>query len=365
MAAVGHPGADVTQYIYPPLWAALFGPLAKAVGPLAFFNGAVVCLSLALALAALAVIRLVPPERLPPVRAALLAIAVMQIGFPFEYALWLLQIQVVLVALVLWSAERALAGREISAGMLLAVAAAIKLTPALLILAFAACGLWRAVLSFTIAGAVLLGASLALAGLEAHMLYLSALARFDGNVLLLVASPSLAAALVFAADLARGVPFADLGAAIVAPATPAIQLATRLAAVVLTAATLLLIRRVPVRARLILGIGMLYQVTVFTVGPAWLHYLMLPCLLLLWLPAVWPAGRSLGVGAAFLAPLSTLAFLPAMEPTARDPLLTTLSMAATFGFWALFAVVARTLSTAAGATERMARHEPGEARLAR
>jgi hypothetical protein len=70
-AALGHPGAHLNRYVYPPLWAVLFAPVAQTVGPLAFFNGALLAFAAALVAAAQAVLRLVPPQRMHPVSARL------------------------------------------------------------------------------------------------------------------------------------------------------------------------------------------------------------------------------------------------------------------------------------------------------
>lgn len=344
-AALGFAGADLNRYVYPPLWAALFAPLAQAVGPMAFFNGALVIFAGALVVAVLCVLRLVPQNCLSPLVGAMLAIGLMELTFPFAFALGMLQPQILLVALILLAVERALAGRTGTAGVLIAVVAAVKITPALLVLAFLACGMWRTAVVFAGAGSALLGLSLVLAGLPAHIEYVEAARDLSEIVLLSVVNPSLDAALALMAQAVNDpAGFVGRGSHSIVQPAPAASFAVAATALAGTGATLWIIRGCPVPARLAFGTAMLHQVAMFTAGFAWLHYLTLPFLLLLWLPSIWRPAQCALVTAAFAIPMSTATFAVTVDLDGPNNGMIALGAAVVIGFWGGFALAARSAS---------------------
>jgi len=79
--------------------------------------------------------------------------------------------------------ERHRAGAPLTAGAVIALAASIKLYPALLALPFLASGNRRAFGSFVVIGASLGGLSIALAGWPLHSLFLAEVGRISGTVM--------------------------------------------------------------------------------------------------------------------------------------------------------------------------------------
>ena len=161
-------------YIYPPLWAAVVSPLTDAISPEAFMrlgfwiNPTLICASSLLSW----------------------RIANRDLGFGLWIAIGLIlalttfvgfaalqanQAQIFLSFIILLAFERALAGQNKLAGMLLALAAAIKIYPVLFILIWISGRNWVALRSFALTGTVLVLLSLMLGGIELNQRFLATL----------------------------------------------------------------------------------------------------------------------------------------------------------------------------------------------
>ncbi|HMQ35503.1 MAG TPA: glycosyltransferase 87 family protein, partial [Chloroflexaceae bacterium] len=157
-------GLDVVAYIYPPVFAALLRPLA------ALPHGAAAALWFWLSLAWLALGVALTARWAGLGRAGLVAGLLWAAALPPTHDTLLLgQVNTLLLALV--AGAFAAAGREprgawgeALAGALLALAAAIKLFPAVFVLVLAAHGRRRAVAAFALALAALMGAGALVAG---------------------------------------------------------------------------------------------------------------------------------------------------------------------------------------------------------
>ncbi|MEM7473023.1 MAG: glycosyltransferase family 87 protein [Pseudomonadota bacterium] len=164
---LGHPDQTAYPYIYPPFWARVFAPLVGALAPFAFFK-AVFAVQLVLLIGAiLATRQIMSAQTIPASLWALICaatLAVSTIGFG---ALVQNQPQITVTCLVVFSLLRLKQGGAVSAGLLLALAAAIKLTPILLLLLFAVEREWRAaattlaaLVAFAVASALMIPAEL-------------------------------------------------------------------------------------------------------------------------------------------------------------------------------------------------------------
>lgn len=162
---------QIYPFLYPPLWAALAAPLVKTV-PTATLD-LVVRLFDPLLLSALVVIahrltrtRLTAALAVP---AALVLLAALPAG---HVALGQGQPQLLVAILILWALEREEAGHSRTAGALMALAAALKVYPAILALLWLAGRRWRALAAFLLCGAALASASVLLAGWPLHAEFL-------------------------------------------------------------------------------------------------------------------------------------------------------------------------------------------------
>ncbi len=182
VAQLGFSGEQALPYAYPPLWAALFAPLAGNVGPIAFFN--IFYLIQVPMLAGMIWLswRLMQPQRVSPTIWALLSVLLLQTSFIPLFALFHDQPQISVAFLTLLAMERHFHGHGRAAGIALGIAAAIKISPALFALVFLVGRDWQALRSFILTGAALVLASFALAGPALHWAYLERISGIAGSI---------------------------------------------------------------------------------------------------------------------------------------------------------------------------------------
>jgi len=184
-AALGRPEAALVAYIYPPLWAALAAPLATALGPLAFFNliwGVQIAMMTASVWLAW---RLARPGIWPGLGFApwaAVSVALLATSMIAYQALFQNQVQITVAFLILLAFERLSAGRSTAAGIALGLAAALKLTPILLIALFLVERDRRASLAALATAGGLAALSLVLAGPDLHKTYLDQLALVSAKL---------------------------------------------------------------------------------------------------------------------------------------------------------------------------------------
>ena len=170
-------------YLYPPLWVALGAPLtrifsfAQAAQLASLLNPLLLAAMILLARRAAAI-----PLRLPvAVLLGLVLTGGTVIGWP---ALYENQPQILVAALVVLAVERDRSGAPLQAGAALALAAALKLYPALFVLVWLLAGRARPLVSFMLVGGALGLGSIALAGWPLHRLFLDQMGIVSGSVML-------------------------------------------------------------------------------------------------------------------------------------------------------------------------------------
>lgn len=173
-----------TPFLYPPLWAVLFAPIAGAVSSGVFFDGTLVAFILASFWMVWLSWRFVRPNMVNPVAWSGLSFLFL-IGTAPAYMIYGLGQPQVIVAAVTLAAFVALAnGRDVLSGGLLALVAAAKLSPALLVIIFIMEKRWTALAAFAGFGAALAGLSVALAGWPLHAELLAKLSAIEGHILI-------------------------------------------------------------------------------------------------------------------------------------------------------------------------------------
>ncbi len=174
---------EVFPFLYPPLWAAVFGwittvaPLSVAADLVDVANPLLFAATLGLALR-------LSGTRMARDRYVLVGMAlyfVTSVGF---VALYQGQAQILIAFLTLLAIERAENDRPVAAGIALAFAAALKLYPALLVLIWLAEGRRRAALVFLLAGGGLALVSVAVAGWPLHADFLAGVSAISGTVMI-------------------------------------------------------------------------------------------------------------------------------------------------------------------------------------
>lgn len=174
---------DVFPFIYPPLWAAAAAPIAQNTAPESVFavarilNPAFIALMVWLAARA---------TRTSLPLAAYLAIGIGAIWLTNVGQVGLLygQPQIFVSFLTVFAVERLVRGGPATAGAIMALAAALKLYPALYAMVWLLSKAWKPLVAFVGVGLALAGLSVALAGWPLHAAFLHQVATIGDTVLL-------------------------------------------------------------------------------------------------------------------------------------------------------------------------------------
>jgi alpha-1,2-mannosyltransferase len=155
LTEIGKAEVSTFPYVYPPVWAVILSPLAKVFSVQALLNGALV---VQLAVYAWSIWlawdltgRVMPWGRWAVISVSLSAL----LGAPF-IALLLNQPQITISFLILLATRQLVLGRDTKAGLTLALAAGIKLTPLVFLLLFPVLGRWRGLMAM-VGGLVVIG----------------------------------------------------------------------------------------------------------------------------------------------------------------------------------------------------------------
>lgn len=287
LAEMGHGGELALPYLYPPIWGYGMAPLTHWLSPMAFFNAVLVAQVAMLAAMPWLGWAIVRPNGLSRRTWLIAGFVLLLSGAPGLGALMQNQPQISVTFLVLLSALMATRERPVAAGLLMALAAALKLQPALFGLVFLLTGNWRAALAMTIAGLALAAASLGVAGVDLHHLMLERLGQISSMVVITKVNYAPEAVLYQLWQLASGLPVDDAtGVALAKFDAPAfVELLPRLMLIGGLAGLIWRQRRASI-GRLLLAISLLAALF----GPlSWGHYFILPAMLL---PALFEAASA-------------------------------------------------------------------------
>jgi len=269
-------------YIYPPIWAAIVAPLTSILGPQGFLNLALLLQIPLLAASVLLAGRIIRPAAMPPWLWALAGVGTLTFSIQSVHAIWQGQPTITVGFLILLAFERLGAGRPVAAGAALALAAAIKLTPALFVLVLLLDRQHRAVAGFAAVGAGLALASVLLTGWPLHLAFLESLARASQAVMLNPINVSLTPALLALGAALELLPAIDPAAQTTLLTQPPVWVTAvgTGAGLVLLGLALRRISGHARRQRRALGL-LAVSVGLALFGPlGWLHYYVLPLLLL-------------------------------------------------------------------------------------
>jgi hypothetical protein len=178
-AELGYEGR-IYPYLYPPLIAWLAAPLAE----LGLMQAKLVLLGLtcaSLVSALIIAVRSWAPDLLRSGGTLGLAVAAL-LSWPLATQVMSINLQPVVILAIVIAVAAAQSGRSALAGVALAVAAAVKLTPAILVLYWIATRRFACAAWFLGAGAVLLAVALAVAGAELHLEWLARMQELAGAI---------------------------------------------------------------------------------------------------------------------------------------------------------------------------------------
>jgi alpha-1,2-mannosyltransferase len=144
MEAMGIAGRHSFPFVYPPLWAVLVAPLTTILDAQGFMDAVALVQIPLLAASVWLAGRLLKPAAMPWWAWTSAGLVTLSLSIQSHLAIWHNQPTITVGFLTLLSIERLGAGRPVAAGVALALAAAIKLTPAAVILIFLLDRQWRA-----------------------------------------------------------------------------------------------------------------------------------------------------------------------------------------------------------------------------
>jgi hypothetical protein len=174
---------DLFPFIYPPLWAAL----ASYLTPLTSFEtvaGTAVWINAALIVGMVALAgRVTGPALAFPIF-LITGVTLIFLSLAGIVAIWENQPQILVSFLIVLAIERARFGRDIQAGGVLALAAAIKLYPVFFVLIWLASRRFSAIAGFAVAGAALGVLSIVLAGWPLHQMFLHQISTISDTILI-------------------------------------------------------------------------------------------------------------------------------------------------------------------------------------
>ena len=281
MADLGIADRIVFPYVYPPLWAVLVAPLTSVLGPQGFADAVTLLQVPLLAGSVLLAARLLKPEGMSLQIWVVIGITGLLASVQSYLALWHNQPTITVTFLILLALVCLGKDRPVAAGAALALAAAIKLTPAAFALIFLIDRQYRALAAFALIGGALGLLSLALAGIDLHLTFLGSLRAIRGTALLNAVNVSLLPALLAAGSaLGLRTPVDMQSPLVILHDVPGwLTAGLSLAGVAILAAVLLALKDQPAALRR--GIGVFATALILALfGPlGWLHYYLLPLFL--------------------------------------------------------------------------------------
>jgi hypothetical protein len=218
-------------YVQTPLWAWILQPVCTQLTFDAFKYVFLFITLLSIVLIIEIVARAWASSFLKPLPLTIL-LAAIAISTPFKYALWLVQTHALFMMLTVAALYWASRDQPLKAGVLLAIACAVKITPGLLVIYWLVGGRYRAALWFVVCSSVLFALTIATAGLNLTLDYMHSMRRVSNVLLVSFNNQSFAAWLAYSQSM-----LPELGnwrMFVLAPSLKAAALVTSIAGMVIS-----------------------------------------------------------------------------------------------------------------------------------
>ncbi|WP_177213206.1 glycosyltransferase family 87 protein [Celeribacter neptunius] len=279
--ATASAGAQTYPFIYPPWVAASAAPIAAHLSPQAAMN-AMLLLNTGLILAsAVLAWRIAGRRRICLSFWMIASCALLALNAIPIFAVYLGQLQIFIFFLCLLAFDRYKSGKDVSAALLLALAACLKITPAAFAILFLWNRNWRALLAFMLASLGGLALSIHLLGWPLHATFFERLRTLNGLLVMSDAGVPLEAFLYQIADLVRGTaPIYDDIDELVSWRPLWIDLVTKTSFILGLALIWWRMRHLPRHRRIGAQILPLSILVPLATPLAWVHYFLLPCYLM-------------------------------------------------------------------------------------
>ncbi len=204
VAQSGHAGEQTYPFIYLPWVAAVLAPISRWFSPMTVMNAVVILNSALMTASIFLAWRIVAPKRTPLWLWTLVSVALLLTSSTSVLALSLGQVQILVFFLCLVAFERYRAGAFWLAGVALAVAAAIKITPAAFAIIFLWDRNWRALLGLAGTLALFAAFSLLVVGLPLHRQYFAIMDTLNNQIFIALLAYSVEGFAYQVADLVQG-----------------------------------------------------------------------------------------------------------------------------------------------------------------
>ncbi|GGE47974.1 glycosyltransferase family 87 protein [Actibacterium pelagium] len=328
MISRGMPESFAFPYLYPPLWVGVVAPLTDIVSMHSFGTAVLIAHILMLAALPWMALKLVGATDAPWAALWLIIAFGFMVGTtPFQSALFFNQLQITSSFLIVAGLLAYRGDRAVMAGVLIGLAASIKIVPALFGLIFLLDRNWRAAAVTALTGIALLLASIAMMGVDLHQHMLAQFQKISAMTPIGHSNWALESLLYEVHRWLTSTPMPDTSNEVMpvlnAPAW--VQTTPRMLLILGIALTAALSWSAPAKSKLglqVLALSLLLAL----MGPlGWSHYFTLPLLLLPCLIPPSPTGRFwaifLGIGAVIsmvmfqtLLPLNALAQATVIGP---------------------------------------------------
>lgn len=316
--AAGHAGKTIAPFVYPPWVAGVVSSTARSMDAQAFFNiGYVVNIS-ALAASILLAGRLARPDAMPWLIWVAVTLAIFFISFPVAFSVELNQPQNFVNFLVFAAFVCVVSKRDFAGGSLLAVAAAIKLSPAVFAIIFLFDRNWRALGGFAAAGLAMVALNFAITPAGYTAGFLDTVSGISAEAFLSRINHSVELVLycIWAVTTGAGIPEFIGYTWVPAPAWIDPVVKAGLLGTVLW--VMFLTRNDRPQHRLWFQLQLVAMMS-FLFGPlSWTHYLIFPMLLLPGITHILPSPRGWIALVAIALAFSTALMMPLLSLEGRE-----------------------------------------------
>lgn len=285
-------------YVYPPLWAAVLGPWASAVSFASFANTFLIAFLIAIIgmiLMAYQMARCIADEANTRVIhfALFCLIGALLAGYTSfgSLSFQLGQPQILVSFLLMLCLYLLSLDKDISAGSVLALAAAIKLMPAMLAVLFIMERRWHALGAFVVVGALVAGLSVILTGWPLHQALLERIGDLSSHVSVSRLSTGFETVLYHIGHAATGDVRWQIELPLLLDKPLWLDMTNRAFLIAGLLAIWSATRDISPPIRLWVRFTLLFMLVVTTASLSWLHYLILPALLVLVLLGLSPSKR--------------------------------------------------------------------------
>jgi len=280
LAETGHANEHTYPFIYLPWVAAVMAPITRMIDPQVLMNAAILT-NIALLMASMGLAwRIFAPRTTPLWLWSLISVALLATSATSVIPLAFGQVQILVYFLCLLAFERYRAGAFWFAGIALAIAAGLKITPAALILIFLWDRNWRALAGFALTCAIIAAFSLFVVGWDLNAQYFDLMKALNGQIFLAIIAFSVEGWIYQVWDLIQGTAPLHVTNEYIYPKPAWIDLIAKAFFLAGAAALWLTTRRLPDQDRMprqLIGLSVLIPLA----APlGWVHYFLLTTLLL-------------------------------------------------------------------------------------